>query len=242
MQSQSFKPFVGTHYTDGVNEVPTLVVGASHYCPYIDSCPFSKDCTRLDGPWLHERECPEYEKTVRKHPQYREEYVLSNTTNIELRYGYMVDGDGGARSSYNKFACFSIMKGSYAFLQQMDRERAWNKVAFYEFYPYFPTSMTTPEVKANELQIFCELLEQAMASLPVYPECLILWGKPVREALLKYYPCKLLDSEGYLYYIEIAGRMISVCCLDHPSSSSFYNNKREKLDEALHNSQLLREK
>lgn len=179
-QPHSFKPFVGTRYANGIDGVPTLVVGASHYCQYIDSCPFRRDCTRIDGPWL----------TVRKQPQYREEYVLSNTTNIELRYGYMEDGEGEAKSSYNKFACFLLGKGSYALLERTEREQAWNQVAFYEFYPYFPTSMVTPKVRADELPAFCQLLEQAIASLPVYPKCFVLWVKPVREALLKHYPCQ----------------------------------------------------
>lgn len=231
MQPHYFKPFVGTRYADGINGVPTLVVGASHYCQYIDSCPFRRDCTRLHGPWLHERECPEYQKTVRTQLQYREEYVLSNTTNIELRYGYIEDGE--KQSSYNNFACFLLKKDAYALPERTERERAWNQVAFYEFYPYFPTSMVTPKVQTDELVVFCHLLEQAMASLPVYPKCLVLWGKPVREALLKHYPWQSLDSEGYLYRMYIAGHTITVCCLDHPSSPLFYSNKREKLDEAL---------
>ena len=55
MQSQSFKHLLGTRYADGINGVPTLVVGALHYCQYVDSCPFRRDCTHLDGPWRHIR-------------------------------------------------------------------------------------------------------------------------------------------------------------------------------------------
>lgn len=235
-QFKIFKPYIGTCYVDAI--VPTLVVAPSHYCQHMN-CPFRKDCTRIGGPWLHEYECPEYKKTVLSQPAYKDEYVLSNTTNVELRYSYIEDGEN--IKSYNRFACFLLRKNSYRLLERVDRESAWSPVAIYEFFPYF-VKKTTPRVKANERQIFCELLEQAMASLPVYPECLILWGKPVREALLKYYSWQSLDSEEYLYYMEIAGRTISVCCLDHPSSSSFYSNKREKLDEALYKSLLLRER
>ena len=222
-----FNTRVGNNYNEGYMGVRTLILGASHYCPYNEfndkyCCPNHSQCTTPEGTLRYNKECAWYAKNNRL-DLYLEDESINELENYLEGYHY---------PTYNNFTRWLLADNCPKVKLSIEqREDIWSRFAFNNFVQYILPNKITPYFDEPQTQ---EIIQSFMCSLPSIPQLIIVWGKPVRNNLKRYLRLgDCLDDLGYNYETNIDGNHIVFCFLDHPSSPTFRSNNHEYLEIAL---------
>ena len=188
IQYRFFEPFVGKHYTDGINKKRILVLTSQVYCDN-ESCPFFFHCTSvlLKHSHPYEKKCPRHKSTsttLRQEPQ----YVIENGSRF-LRQIVAYMGE---------------------FLGMVDYNAIWQNLAFtsYTQFMYPAKNGIYPKVRRTELSqedfnAFIEVVRE------LHPDIVVVHGYVIRK--------RLMEQNSYIQSIdELAETHHYVCHLNIP--------------------------
>lgn len=207
-----FQPRIGAKYTEGIKGVKTLILGASFYCKSTD-CKFFDICTVDSRPF--DEICPDYACNHLK---------LSDSATIEVDSYLDIDG------KYRSYGTFTqMMREALDDSRYQTSADIWEHVAFYNYVQHILPTTITPSFYDGYEDDFAALV-QVIKQLQ--PQLIIVWGKPVRDALdtMLNGHIQHLDDGYYQHMATIKGKQIKFLYLHHPS----YRGLNDSWDEHIH--------
>ncbi|MCQ2311235.1 MAG: hypothetical protein MJZ64_05745 [Paludibacteraceae bacterium] len=188
IQYRFFEPFVGKHYTDGINKKRILVLASRIYCDN-ESCPFFFHCTSvlLKHSLPYEKKCPRHKSTATTLRQEPQRVIEKGSHFLRQIATYM--------SNY---------------LGTDDYNAIWQSLAFtcYAQFMYPATNGIYPEMIRTELSqedfnAFIEVVQE------LRPDIIV-----VRDNVIS---TRLMEQNGYIQSIdELAKTNYYVCHLNIP--------------------------
>jgi len=204
-----YQPFVGEHYTDGINGKKILVLGASFYCNKV-SCPHFASCTSvvLKDSSNYDKRCPEY---------------LPDGKMLHLEPAYCIED---APITYQRFAAYMG-----TFLDNDDYDNVWDHMAFTNYVQFMlpATHGTYRDTKWSDLSerdfdAFIEVLQS------LQPDIVIVWGNVINSRIKERNPYlvsldELQATEYYTCHLNVPNVEHPIAIINpyHPSSSAWYS-------------------
>lgn len=188
IQYRFFEPFVGKHYTDGINKKRILVLTSQVYCDN-ESCPFFFHCTSvlLKHSHPYEKKCPRHKSTsttLRQEPQY---VIEKGSRFLRQIVAYMGE-----------------------FLGMVDYNAIWQNLAFTSYTQFmYPAKngiypkMRRTELSQEDFNAFIEVVRE------LHPDIVVVHGYVIRK--------RLMEQNSYIQSIdELAEAHHYVCHLNIP--------------------------
>lgn len=213
-----FQPFVGEHYTNGINGKRMLITGASFYCDKRD-CPLFEQCTDEHNPQTAKFNdcCTEYNNETNKDKHFK----LSESATIEMTN--FLEGN----EYYPAYSCFTCamceVLNQYDSQHKWLQKDLWEYLAFTNYVQYMlPHKDTQPQNVKYEKNIIAlkEILQKYR------PDILCVWGTKVKDCICDELNVSITEGTGgYLGSFTFEKRNIIYINPYHPSSSNFRKSK-----------------
>lgn len=224
-----FKPYIGCcfgegfKYADSAKPVKLMVLGASFYCD-ISCCKYFEACTV--NSFEFDDKCPA-EGYLGSNENDKRGMYLHDSPAIEID-SYL---EGAYYPTYDRFVkvILSLNKAP----QTDEKTKVWNYIMFNNYIQHFIKTETTPQYNRNK-ELFDNDFEGVLSMIKSHAiECVVVWGKPVREALKANFEkreivIENLDDKNYNHIIKIDGREIVFCYFDHPSCRTFMTKQSKE--------------
>lgn len=247
-----FEPYIGGCFDEGfiiddsIGPVKLMVLGASFYCD-LSNCAYHKRCTENSEEF--DDKCPaegyrgSYENAERG-------MYLHESPKIEIE-SYL---EGAYYPTYDRFV--KVILNLNQAPQTCEKEKVWEHVMFNNYIQHFIKTEKTPQYNRNK-DLFDNDFEGIFTLIKSHMiECVVVWGKPVREALKANLeksgiPIENLDVKNFNHIMKIDDREIVFCYFDHPSCPTFMTKESkeehrnyfikalQKVEELAHNKNVI---